>query len=118
MPPESHMFVLSPDGTRAYTANVAPAGKRSRPSNQASDPSQSQSRKHVQRISISPDGRYVYTQDQTQPRIAVIDTSLQTKLTSGSIFPLRFILPRQLRTGICLVANSPSGKLFVVELVY
>jgi YVTN family beta-propeller protein len=60
--PESHMFVLSKDGRRAYTANrklitTIPVAKT------------------VQRISISPDGAHVFTHDQDAPRIAVIDTA-------------------------------------------
>ncbi len=73
--PESHMFVLTPDGARAYTANVSTGtvsvvditGHRLMTTIPVS--------KSVQRISISPDGRYVFTHDQTAPRIAVIDTS-------------------------------------------
>ena len=33
---------------------------------------------HVQRISLSPDGRLVFTSDTTQPRLAAIDTASRT----------------------------------------
>ncbi|HEV3206072.1 MAG TPA: beta-propeller fold lactonase family protein [Terriglobales bacterium] len=73
--PESHMVVISPDGHRAYTANVG-AGSVS--------VLDVDSRKlikvipvaeTVQRISMSLDGRFVFTADQKTPRLAVIDTA-------------------------------------------
>ena len=80
---ESHMFVLSKDARRAYTANVhlgtvsvldVPGRKLITTIPVA---------KQVQRISISPDGAHVFTHDQDAPRIAVIDTS--TNKISGWI---------------------------------
>jgi YVTN family beta-propeller protein len=71
---ESHMVVISPDGRRAYTANVD-AGTVSALDLEA--------RKlikvipvaeTVQRISMSLDGRWVFTSDQKRPRLAIIDT--------------------------------------------
>jgi DNA-binding beta-propeller fold protein YncE len=67
---ESHMLVLSPDGRFGYTANVGPISK------------------NTQRISISNDGRRVFTADQTAPRLAVIDTasnSVKTWITLPGI---------------------------------
>src|SRR5215475_12453570 len=72
---ESHMFVISPDGKRAYTANVH-AGSVSvldlenRSLNKVIPVS-----KIVQRISMSADSKHVFTHDQETPRIAVIDTT-------------------------------------------
>ncbi|HTV08424.1 MAG TPA: cytochrome D1 domain-containing protein [Candidatus Aquilonibacter sp.] len=73
--PESHMFVLSHDGRRGYTANVGPGtvsaldlvGRKTIAIIPVSH--------EVQRISISNDDRYVFTSDQTAPRLAVIDTA-------------------------------------------
>lgn len=71
---QSHMLVLSSDGTRGYTANVGPGSVSvlDMPGRKtitvipvASD---------VQRIAISNDNRWVFTSDQGQPRLAVIDT--------------------------------------------
>jgi YVTN family beta-propeller protein len=73
--PQSHMLVLSPDGHRAYTANVS-AGSVS-----VLDLMKRQLitvipvAKTIQRISISPDGSRVFTQDREAPRVAVIDTA-------------------------------------------
>jgi YVTN family beta-propeller protein len=73
--PESHMLALTRDGKRAYTSNVG-VGTVSAIDLVA--------RKVVavipvsgraQRISLSMDDRWVFTADQTQPRLAVIDTA-------------------------------------------
>jgi YVTN family beta-propeller protein len=72
---ESHMLVLSHDGTRGYTANVGPgtvsvldlAKRRLIAVVPISG--------DTQRISISNDDRMVFTSDQTKPQLAVIDTS-------------------------------------------
>jgi DNA-binding beta-propeller fold protein YncE len=73
--PESHMFVLTQDGRKAYTANVGPGTVS------VLDLSARKTLKVIpisgrtQRISISIDDRLVFTCDQTKPRLAVIDTA-------------------------------------------
>src|SRR5260370_11929640 len=72
--PESHMFVLSKDGRRAYTSNV-----HSRTVSVVDIVNRKlittiAVAKTVQRISISPDGAHVFTHDQDAPRIALIHT--------------------------------------------
>jgi DNA-binding beta-propeller fold protein YncE len=73
--PQSHMFVLSPDGRFGYTANVGPGTVSvldiAARETLAIIPISSD----TQRISISNDGRMVFTADQTAPRLAVIDTT-------------------------------------------
>jgi DNA-binding beta-propeller fold protein YncE len=69
----------------------------------------------VQRISISTDGRYVYTQDQTAPRIAVIDTTTN-KLARWIDLPATVYSSTPTSDGRLLLANAPSGKLFVIDL--
>jgi YVTN family beta-propeller protein len=72
---ESHMFVLSHDGRRAYTANVGPGTVS------VIDIAARKVLKiipisaNTQRISISPDDKWVFTADQTKPQMAVIDTT-------------------------------------------
>ena len=72
---ESHMLAISHDGLRGYTANVGPGTvsvlDMVNRKTLAIIPVASQ----VQRISISPNDRWVFTSDQTQPRLAVIDTA-------------------------------------------
>ena len=79
--PESHMFVLSPDGHRAYTANVS-TGTVSVLDLKA--------RKlltvipvagGVQRIAISKDGALVFTSDTGKHELDVIDTATDTVRT-------------------------------------
>lgn len=111
---DSHMFVITPDGSHAYTANVF-AGSISvldlqKRSLLATIPVAEQ----VQRISISPDGHTVYTHDQQKPRIALIDTSKNEVSTWWSV-PAIVYSSAPTSDGRWLVANAPSGKLFVLE---
>jgi YVTN family beta-propeller protein len=71
--PQSHMLVISPDGRRAYTANVG-AGNISVldiPGRKVL--SVIPVAKTIQRISISTDGRRLFTHDQNESRLAMID---------------------------------------------
>jgi YVTN family beta-propeller protein len=76
--PQSHMLVLSHDGSRAYTTNVGPgtvsvidiAARKVLKVIPISG--------NTQRISISPDDKWVFTADQTKPQMAVIDTATST----------------------------------------
>lgn len=74
--PESHMLTISHDGMRGYTANVGVGtvsvlDLKGRKTVDIIPISNS-----TQRISISNDDRWVFTADQTKPRLAVIDTLL------------------------------------------
>jgi YVTN family beta-propeller protein len=71
--------------------------------------------KKVQRISISPDGKFVFTQDQETPRVVVIDTVTNAVVRSISLPRIAFssVITKD---GGWLLANSESGKLFVVDL--
>ena len=111
---DSHMFVITPDGSRAYIANVF-AGNVSvldlrSHSLLATIPVAQQ----VQRISISPNGSTVYTHDQTKPRIALIDTGRNT-VTGWWEVPAVVYSSAPTPDGKWLAANAPSGKLFVLE---
>ncbi|HVU48504.1 MAG TPA: cytochrome D1 domain-containing protein [Terracidiphilus sp.] len=72
---QSHMFTISHDGLRGYTANVGPG---------TVSVIDIKARKvlkvipisgNTQRISITPDGKWVFTADQTKPQMAVVDTA-------------------------------------------
>ncbi|HXC42801.1 MAG TPA: cytochrome D1 domain-containing protein [Candidatus Dormibacteraeota bacterium] len=111
----THMFVISPDGRRIYTANneagsVSVLDLRAR-TLLATIPIA----KKVQRISISPDGKFVFTQDQETPRIAVIDTTTNAVVRSISL-PRIVFSSVVTKDGRWLLANTESGKLFVVDL--
>jgi YVTN family beta-propeller protein len=102
--PESHDFVFSPDGKRAYTVNVF-AGTISVLDlvnrklvaivpvvtdgvGGAYGPGSAFRKMMVQRISISPDGRTIYTQDQRHQALAVLDTK-SLKVTGSVPLPER-----------------------------
>jgi DNA-binding beta-propeller fold protein YncE len=112
---ESHMFVLSPDGKRAYTANVGPGSVSVLDLQKRSLVTVIPVAKTVQRISISADGRFVFTQDQTAPRIAVIDTATN-KVARWIALPAKVYSSTPTPDGKLLIANAPSGKLFVIDL--
>jgi YVTN family beta-propeller protein len=111
---QSHMFVISPDGKRAYTSNVSAGTVSVLDLQKRSLVTVIPVAKSVQRISISPDGRHVYTHDQNQPRIAVIDTLTNT-VTSYISLPDTVYSSAVLGDGVTLVAASPSGKMFVID---
>ncbi len=78
---ESHMLAITQDGQRGYTANVGPGTVSAidlvARKTLAIIPVSPQ----TQRIALSPDDRWVFTADQTAPRLAVIDTSTNTLKT-------------------------------------
>jgi YVTN family beta-propeller protein len=112
---ESHMFVLSLDGHHAYTANVGPGSVSVLDLQKRSVITVIPVAKTVQRISISTDGRFVFTQDQTAPRIAVIDTATN-KLARWIDLPAKVYSSTPSPDGRLLLANAPSGNLFVIDL--
>jgi YVTN family beta-propeller protein len=112
---ESHMFVLSPDGRRAYTSNVGPGSVSVLDLQNRSVIAVIPVAKTVQRISISTDGRFVFTHDQSASRIAVIDTATN-KLARWIDLPAKVYSSTPTPDGRLLIANAPSGKLFVIDL--
>ena len=72
---ESHMFVISHDGKRAYTANVGPGTVSVLDLNGQKVLSVIPISATTQRIAISMDDKTVFTSDQTKPRLAAIDTA-------------------------------------------
>jgi YVTN family beta-propeller protein len=112
---EAHMFVISPDGKRAYTANVGPGSVSVVDLQNRSVVTVIPVAKHVQRISVSPDGKSVFTHDQGAPRIAVIDTA-SNKIARWIDLPDTVYSSLPTPDGRSLVANSPSGKLFVIDV--
>ena len=112
---ESHMIVISPDGTRAYTANVAAGSVSVLDLKKRTLVTVIPVAKIVQRISISADGKRVFTHDQDTPRIAVIDTATN-KVASWIPVPATVYSSSPTADGRKLLASSPSGKVFVIDL--
>ena len=113
--PESHMFVISPDGRRAYTANVAAGSVSVLDLVKRSLITTIPVAKMVQRISMSPDGKHVFTHDQDAPRIAVIDTA--TNKISGWIeVPSPVYASAATPDGRWLLGLNRNQGLYVVDL--
>jgi YVTN family beta-propeller protein len=72
---ESHMLAITRDGRRGYTANVGPGTVSVLDLTARKVITIIPVSPHVQRISLSPNDRWVFTADQTKPRLAVIDTA-------------------------------------------
>jgi YVTN family beta-propeller protein len=70
---ESHMFALTSDGKKAYTANVGPGTVSVIDVKAKKVLKIIPVSKKTQRISISPDDKWVFTSDQTAPQLVVID---------------------------------------------
>ncbi len=113
--PESHMLAISPDGARAYTANVSSGTVSVLDLRKHSLITVIPVAKTVQRLSLSPDGKWLFTHDQNEPRIAVIDTASNT-ITRWIDVPSTVYSSQPTPDGKLLVADSPQGKLFIVNL--
>ncbi len=79
--PESHMFVLSPDGHRAYTANVSTGTVSVLDLTTRKLLTVIPVAHGVQRIAISKDGALVFTSDTDKHELDVIDTATDTVKT-------------------------------------
>jgi len=73
--PESHMFTIAHNGLRGYTANVGPGTVSVLDMKARKTLTIIPISGNTQRIAISNDDRWVFTADQTAPRLAVIDTA-------------------------------------------
>jgi YVTN family beta-propeller protein len=114
--PESHMFVISSDGRRAYTANVGAGSVSVLDLVKRSLITTIPVAKTVQRISMSPDGLHVFTHDQDAPRIAVIDTA-SNKIANWIALPNSAYASEPTPDGRWLLALSPGANLLhVVDL--
>src|SRR5580658_8178294 len=112
---ESHMVAISPDGRRAYTANVAAGSVSVLDLQKRALVTVIPVAKTVQRISISADGKHVFTHDQDTPRIAVINTATN-KVASWIAVPSTIYSSSPTADGLKLLADSPAGKIFVIDI--
>lgn len=112
---ESHMLVISPDGRRAYTANVGAGSVSVLDLEKRSLITTIPVAKSVQRISISQDGKRVFTHDQNAPRIAVIDTATN-KIVNWIEVPSSVYASEPTRDGRWLLTLTRNGALYVIDL--
>lgn len=114
--PESHMMALSHDGLRGYTANVGPGTVSVLDIPARKVLAIIPISHNTQRISITPDDKWVFTADQTAPRLAAIDTA--TNKVAHWV-PLEAVAYGTAPTldGRYLLATMPSaGKVAVVDI--
>jgi len=111
---DSHMLVISPDGSRAYTSNVYAGSVSVLDLHSRTLVAAIPVAKQVQRISISPDGSKVYTHDQEKPRIAVIDAARNVVAHWWEV-PAVVYSSAPTADGRWLIANALSGKVFVID---
>jgi YVTN family beta-propeller protein len=104
--PESHMFVISHDGSRGYTANVGPGTVSVLDLDTRKMLKVIPISSVTQRIAISNDDKMVFTADQSKPRLAVIQTATD-KVESWVDLP-------GLGYG---TAPTPDGKWLVVAVL-
>jgi YVTN family beta-propeller protein len=114
--PESHMLALSHDGLRGYTANVGPGTVS------VLDIKARKTLKVIpisgttQRISISPDDKWVFTADQTKPQVAVIDTAADTVKTRVPIDGLGYGSAVTPNGRFMLIAVPGANKVDAIDL--
>lgn len=72
---QSHMFAITRDGKRAYTANVGPGTVSVLDLDARKVLAIIPVSPQVQRISLSGDDKFAFTSDVTKPQLAVIDTA-------------------------------------------
>ncbi len=113
---QSHMLVLSKDGSRGFTANVGPGTVSVLDMKARKTLAIIPVAKPTQRISISMDDRLVFTADQTQPQLAVIDTATR-KVKLWVPLPAVGYGTAPTRDGrFLLVALPKSKQIAVVDL--
>lgn len=113
---ESHMFIISHDGKRGYTANVGPGTVSVLDLDARKMLHVIPISSNTQRISISNDDKMVFTSDQTKPRLAVIDTH-SNKVVSWVDLPGFGYGTAPTPDGKWLVvAVPPANKVAVVDL--
>lgn len=112
---ETHMFVISPDGKRAYTSNVHAGSVSVLDLEKRSLITVIPVSSIVQRISMTADGKRVFTHDQASPRIAVIDTATN-KISGWIAVGSTIYSSAPLPDGHTMVASSPAGKLYSIDL--
>jgi YVTN family beta-propeller protein len=102
--PQSHMFVLSDDGARAYSANVDTGSVSVIDVATESLLGVIEVAAEINRISLSPDGATAFCADQQEPRLAAID--LATRRVTWIEMPSRGFG----------TAVTPDGRRLVVAL--
>jgi len=113
---QSHMLVLSQDGSRGYTANVGPGTVSVLDMKARKTLAVIPISKSTQRIAISRDDRMVFTADQAKPQLAVIDTATNKVKTWVPLPGVGYGTAPTLDGRWLLVAMRTSKQVAVVDL--
>lgn len=114
--PESHMLAITHDGRRGYTANVGPGTVSVLDLDAKRTLAIIPVARVVQRISLSADDGMVFTSDQSEPRLAVIDTATN-KVRQWVTLPAQGYGTASTRDGRWLLVAMPkANKVAVVDL--
>jgi DNA-binding beta-propeller fold protein YncE len=113
---QSHMLVLSRDGSRGYTANVGPGTVSVLDMKAHKTLAIIPISKGTQRIAISRDGSMVFTADQAKPQLAVIDTATNKVKTWVPLPAVGYGTAPTLDGRWLLVALRASKQIAVVDL--
>jgi len=113
---ESHMFVFSHSGLRAYTANVGPGTVSVLDVKARKTLAVIPVSSNTQRISISPNDKWVFTADQTSPQIAVIDTASNQVSSRVPIDGLGYGSAVTPDGRYALIAVPAANKMDVIDL--
>jgi DNA-binding beta-propeller fold protein YncE len=113
---QSHMLAITRDGKRGYTANVAPGTVSVLDLDNRNLMAVIPVARKIQRISLSVDDRYVFTADQTEPRLAVIDTATNLVKAWIPLPGIGFATAPTLDGDWLLVAMTGLSAVAVVDL--
>jgi YVTN family beta-propeller protein len=113
---QSHMLVLSRDGSRGYTANVGPGTVSVLDMKARKTLAIIPISSNTQRISISRDDSMVFTADQAKPQLAVIDTATNKVKTWVPLPAVGYGTTPTLDGRWLLVAMRTSKQVAVVDL--
>ncbi|HUY95122.1 MAG TPA: hypothetical protein VMU71_07475 [Terracidiphilus sp.] len=114
--PQSHMLALSHDGRRGYTANVGPGTVSVLDIPTRRTLAIIPISHNTQRISITPDDKWVFTADQTAPRLAAIDTATNKIAHWIPLEAVAYGTAPTLDGRYLLVTMPSAGKVAVVDM--
>lgn len=114
--PESHMLAITHDGKRGYTANVHVGTVSVLDLVAHKQIGLIHISPQTQRIALSVDDHWVFTADQTQPRLAVIDTATDKVAEWIPLQGLAYGTGATLNGKWLLVTIPKLGKVAVVDL--
>jgi len=116
---QSHILAMTRDGKIGYTANVGPGTVSVLDMKARKTIAVIPVAKTVQRMSISNDGRWAFTSDEHEPRVAVIDTKTNTVSKWVALGGISYVTQPTDDGKYLLAAESTTdgkGRLEVIDL--